>query len=171
MRRRAGNLFIDRRGIVEIVGTIVIVVVFLSSTGLDNFDETLSDDRRSTLYGSLAGSAAALLGFVLAALSILVALPSTERIAALKTHPKWPRVPSSYFRASRALLASLVLCTLGIVLDSAREPWIPYETTTVALLGLTLVRVIATVVALDQILSVVRQDAPREKNPIDDPGP
>jgi hypothetical protein len=32
------------------------------------------------------------------------------------------RVPSSYFRTARALLGALVLCTLGIALDSAKKP-------------------------------------------------
>ncbi len=69
-----------------------------------NFPETLTSGRRGALYGSLAGTSAALLGFVLAALSILIALPSSERMDALRDHPKWERVPSSYFRGEEGVI-------------------------------------------------------------------
>lgn len=147
-----------------------LVGVFLWRTGASNFDETLKEGRRGQLYGSLAGTAGALLGFVLAALSILVALPSTERIEALRNHPSWPRVPSSYFRAAGALLLVLILCTLGIPLDSAKTPWVEYEVAVVAALAWALARVVAAVVALDQILTVARQRKPSRTSSINDPG-
>lgn len=171
MRRQAGNLFIEHRGKVELVAVGLLVAAFLLVTGAGNFEETLSAARRGQLYGSLASTAGALLGFVLAALSILVALPSTERIEALRHHPSWPRVPSSYFRAARALLYALVLCTLGIALDSAKQPWLAYEVAAVVVLALALVRVATAVVALDQILAVARQREPLQQGQIDDPGP
>lgn len=172
VRRHAGNLFIEHRGKAELVAVALLLAAFLAVTGADNFDETLTDPRRGQLYGSLAGTSGALLGFVLAALSILVALPSTERIEALRKHRSWPRVPSSYFRAARALLYVLVLCTLGIALDSAKAPWVAYEAVTVVALALAFVRVVAAVVALDQILTVARQREPLRSRPaIDDPGP
>lgn len=170
MRRQAGNLFIEHRGKVEAVVVVLLTGSFLVVTGAGNFDETLSADRRGQLYTSLAGTAGALLGFVLAALSILVALPSTERIEALREHPSWPRVPSAYFRAARGLLGLLVLCTAGIALDSAKDQWLLYEAVTVAVLALTLVRVTSAVVALDQVLSVARNRDSRQDR-IDDPGP
>lgn len=170
MRRLAGNLFIEHRGKVEALVVVLMTTAFLVGTGAANFDETLSEAHRGQLYTSLAGTAAALLGFVLAALSILVALPSTERIEALREHPTWPRVPSAYFRAARALLGLLVLCTAGIALDSAKDQWLFYEAVTVVVLALALVRVTAAVVALDQVLGVARSRNPRRKR-IEDPGP
>lgn len=171
VRRQAGNLFIEHRNWVEAIAVTVLVGAFLASTLFDNFAETLKDDRRSDIYTSLASTAGALLGFVLAALSILVALPSTERIEALRGHPSWPRVPQSYFRAARALLGAVVFCTLGIPLDSAEQAWLAWEVATVVVLVLALVRVATAVVALDQILVVARQHEPRVERPIDDPGP
>jgi len=160
---------IDFRFITEVVVAVALAVVFVMATSAANFSETLSDGRRGTLYASLAGTSAALLGFVLAALSVLVALPSSERMDALRGHPRWERVPSSYFRAARALLAALVISTLGIALDSARKPWRAYEILMVGALVLSLVRVAAALVALDAILGVARQREPRAR-PIDDPG-
>jgi hypothetical protein len=169
VRLAAARLFIDHRAATEIVAGVALVAAFLVAAMSSSFATTMSVARRGSLYGSLAGSSAALLGFTLAALSILVALPSSERMDALRDHPRWERVPSSYFRAARALLGALVLCTLGIALDSGRSPWQPYEAVAVAVLALCLVRVAAAVVALDAIIGVARQRAPRAKR-IDDPG-
>lgn len=169
MRKLSAILFIDYRGWFEALLTVALVVAFLVASGADDFATTLDDQTRSELYGSLAGTSGALLGFILAALAILVALPSSDRLEALRDHPKWPRVPSSYFRASRALLVALVLCTLGIPLDSDRDPWVLWEVVTLAALVLAVVRVAAAVVALDQILSLAR--AGKHRKHIDDPGP
>lgn len=169
MRKLAAILFIDYRAWFEAALTAALVGGFLIATGGSDFDSTLDDQTRSDLYSSLAGTCAALLGFVLAALAILVALPSSDRLEALKKHPKWPRVPSSYFRASRALLAALILCTLGIPLDSDTDPWQLWEMLTVVALVLAVVRVAAAVVALDQILAVARAGVQTRK--LDDPGP
>ena len=169
MRKAAGILFIDYRGWFEAILTAALAGSFLIATGGRDFETTLDDQTRADLYGSLSGTTAALLGFILAALAILVALPSSERLASLREHPRWPRVPSSYFRAARALLAALLLCTLGIALDSDTDPWKLWELLTVIALGLAVVRVAAAVVALDQVLAVAR--ATTRAKEIDDPGP
>lgn len=169
VRTAAARLLIDYRVATEIVVALALVIGFLVAATASNFPETLTIGRRGTLYGSLAGTSGALLGFVLAALSILIALPSSERVDALRAHPKWERVPSSYFRAARALLAALVLCTLGIALDSAKIAWQLYEAVVVAALALCLVRVAAAVVALDSIIGVARQRKPLAKR-VNDPG-
>jgi hypothetical protein len=130
---------------------------------------------RSSLYDPLSGATGTLLGFVLAALAVLIALPSTERIEKLQGHPRWALIPSTYFRAARALLLALVLCLLGLPLDSGRDPWISYEAAVVIALTVSLVRVAAGLVALDQILAVAQADQKGSLQPssnqIDDPGP
>jgi hypothetical protein len=67
---------IEHRGKVEPAAVVIVVVVFLLATGARSFDEDLGTGQRGQLYGSLAGTSGALLGFVLAALAILVALPA-----------------------------------------------------------------------------------------------
>ncbi len=137
-----------------------LLVAFFMVKGADNFEETLSIARRGTLYGSVASTAGALLGFTLAALSILVALPSTERVEALRKHHSWPRVTGSYFRAAGSLGCLLILATVGIALDAAKEPWLFYEVITVALAGFAIVQTSAAVVGLYSILTVARQREP-----------
>jgi hypothetical protein len=167
VRRLSGNLLIDHRGIAEVIGTAALVGIFVLVSGGHGFESTLDAGTRAALYSSLAGTSAGLLGFVLAALAILVALPSSDRLEALRLHPKWPRVPSAYLRAARALLAALVLCTLGIAIDHGVRTARLYESASVAALGFALVRVTASVVALDQVMAVAR--TPNRPKPIDDP--
>jgi hypothetical protein len=175
VRKFAANVFLDHRTKAEAAVVVVLLATFLLSTGASNFDKTLDAEMRSRLYDPLSAATGALLGFVLAALAVLVALPSTERIEKLQGHPRWHLVPSAYFRAARALLASLVVCLLGLPLDSGKDPWVFYEGVAVVLLALALARVVAAVVALDQILAVAQTDqkklAPTTTNRIDDPGP
>lgn len=171
MTRRAAHLVIDHRWRVELVAVIAAIVACALIDGADNFDKTLNEARRLQTYSTLAGVASSLLGFVLAALAILVALPSTERVEALREHPSWPRVTSSYFRAARVLLVSVALSVAGITLDSDKVPWRVYEAVTFVVFVLVFVRVLAAVLALDLIVGVAREREPLEKNPIDDPGP
>lgn len=175
MRKLPANLFLDHRTKTEAVVVVVLVSVFLLATDADRFDETLDPEMRSSLYDSLSAATGALLGFVLAALAVLVALPSTERIEKLQAHRRWHLIPSAYFRAARALLAGLVLCLLGLPLDSADDPWVLYEVAAVVALALALARVVAAIVALDQILTVAQADQKKlgatTTSIIDDPGP
>jgi hypothetical protein len=174
MRVRIANAFLERRATTEILAVAVILAAFLLATRDSDFDSTLSAAMRADLYDPLSGATGTLLGFVLAALAILVALPSTERIQKLQEHPDWKLIPSTYFRAARALLAALVLCLLGLPLDSGKDPWVLYEAFVVVALSLSLVRVAAGLIALDQILAVARTDQTSREGaqmkPIDDPG-
>jgi drug/metabolite transporter (DMT)-like permease len=171
VRRIAGNIFVEHRGWVELVAVALSVAGYLLVTGDDQFVDTLTIARRGEMYSSLAGTAGALLGFTLAALSILVALPSSDRLDILKKHHSWPRVISSYFRAASALGLALVLCSLGIPLDSGSEPWVAYEVVVIAVLVFAAVQAVTAVVALDQIVHVARQKKPVGRTMPADKGP
>lgn len=169
-RRIAGNLVIDHRGELDIFVPAALCGAFVGIAESESLDVVLSVTGRSSMYTSLAATSGALLGFTLTALAILVALPSTDRLDALRRHPRWERVPAAFFRASWALLGTLVISTLGIVLDAGSAPAQSYEAVTVVFLALALVRVVGALVALAQVMDVARTTAPLPK-PIDDPGP
>jgi hypothetical protein len=161
-RQVSGYLFIDYRGWTERITIVVVIGVFLVIDRGSDSSRTFDAETRRELYSSLASSSGALLGFVLAALAILIALPSAQRLEALRSHPRWSRVPEAFLRAARALLMSLVLCSLGIPLDSDEAPSTLYEVLVLLVLASALVRAIAAVVALDQVIFVARaeSDAP-----------
>jgi hypothetical protein len=170
LRRHAGNIAIDHRGKLDLIVLAVLVGGYFAGAQSKSFDVVLTPTTRSSLYGSLATTSGALLGFTLTALAILIALPSTERLEALRSHPKWERVPRAFFRAAWALLIALVVCTLGITLDDGVDPAKIYEAITVATLAVALVRVMGAIIALDHVMTVARNTAPMRK-PIADPGP
>ena len=170
MRRIAGNLVIEHRGKLDVLAVVLLVAAFLVSAESKGFAGVLTPPARSSLYDSLATTSGALLGFTLTALAILIALPSTERLEALRRHNKWERVPRSFFRAAWALLLSLILCTLGISLDAGSRPAKTYEAFTVAALALALIRVVGAIIALDHVMGVARNTTPLRR-PINDPGP
>lgn len=169
MRKLAGILFIDFRGWAEAAIVAAVLGGLAIAASSSKFETTLNEATRSTLYVSLAGTGAALLGFVLTALAILVALPSSERMDALKEHPKWDRVPTAYTRASQALLLMVIVCTLGVAVDGGKTSWRLWEFLSAGAVSLALARVTTSLVALDQILAVAR--APKVNGQIDDPGP
>jgi hypothetical protein len=170
VRAAAANLAIDHRGKLDLAVPAVLTGAYLVTARSRSFDAVLAPAARSSLYGSLAATTGALLGFALTALAILVALPSTERLEALREHPKWPRVPDSFFRSAWALLLALVLCTLGIALDAGSRPGCGYEAVVVAALGLALVRVAGAVVALSTVMGVARNTSAMRRA-VHDPGP
>jgi hypothetical protein len=169
-RRLAGSIVIDHRIALDLAVPIIVTGVFVGVAQSDSFKTVLSAPGRSSLYTSLAATSGALLGFALTALAILVALPSTDRLEALRGHPSWPRVPGAFFRAGWALLIVLVVCTLGIVIDAGAVPAKTYEAVTVFVVTLALVRVAGAIVALSLVMSVARTTAPLAQ-PIEDPGP
>ncbi len=168
LRKTVGILFIDWRGWTETLLVAALIVAYFLSTNIRGFQASMTQGARTALYATLAGISGALLGFVLAALAVLVALPGSDRIQALRGHPKWPRVPSAYVRASLALLAAVIVCTFGIVLDAGQSARQVYEAVTVGVVSFALVRVLGSVIVLDQILSVASTPA-RSGSAIRDP--
>jgi hypothetical protein len=158
LKRLAQNLFIHRRTTTDAVGVAAAVAGFLAASSAGNYHDTLTTDMRSLLYTSLVGTTAALLGFLLTALAVLVTVPGGGRLSDLKEHPDWERVPAAYFRGSRAMVGALVICFLGLPVDSGATPMRWFEAVVVAVLGLVLVRVIAALVALAMIIDVAGVD-------------
>jgi hypothetical protein len=167
-RARVGNLVIDHRGWLDIGAIALVVGAYVVAAHSKSFDDVLGTSTRSSLYNSLATTSGALLGFALTALAILVALPSTERLEALRRHSKWERVPKAFIRAAWAFLLALVLCTLGITLDDGAKPAETYEGFVLAAVALALIRILSATIALDHVMTVARTSAPLRK-PIDDP--
>ena len=160
---------LDRRLASQFAAAALAITLYARASNRLSFAATMDPGTRSTLYVAVAGAAAALLGFVLTALAVLVTLPEGGRLTELKRHQRWPRVADSYFGASRALSVLLVLSLLGVALDSGREPWLAWEYPTLAAGAVALTRCAAALVALHAVLSVSR--APARPKRIEDPGP
>lgn len=170
VRRLVASVAIDHRGKLDATVIVLGVLAYLAAARSRSFPGVLDAATRQSLYSSLATTSGALLGFALTSLAILVALPSTERLDALREHPQWHRVPRSFFRAAWPLFAVLAVCTLGITIDDGALPAKTYETIAAAVVVVALIRVAGALIALDQVMEVTRNTAPLRKT-INDPGP
>jgi hypothetical protein len=144
---------------------VVVVEVITSDKSLTGHFPSAT---RSGLYISLTATAAALLGFVLAGLAILIALPSGERMTQLQKNQEWSRIPGTFLRAAVALLIMLILATFGIAADLADAPSILLEALLAGVVVVTVERVIATLIALEAVIAV-RTAEVQDESPIIDP--
>jgi hypothetical protein len=75
-------------------------------------------DQRLSFYSTTASTSGALLGLTIAALSILAALPDSERATRLRELPGWRSLRGSLLTTGAMLLLALSSCTIGIVIDA-----------------------------------------------------
>lgn len=84
----------------------------------------LDEGERQTVYSALASTAGALLGFTITALAILIALPSSETVQALRRYAGWRTLFELLIAAIVLLGVMLVLSLVALVADvgaQARE--------------------------------------------------
>jgi drug/metabolite transporter (DMT)-like permease len=169
-RRAAVRIFIEQHARLEWPSAILVMVGVLV-VGLSASNKNLAGSfpaaTRSGLYISLTATAAALLGFVLAGLAILIALPTGERLTQLQKNNEWERIPGTFLRAAVGLLAMLVLASLALGADLADMPRLYLEVPLAGIAVVTLERVVATVVALEAVLAVINADLRSDPGIID----
>ena len=170
-RRAAVKLFIEQRGRLEwpsglgvAAAVLAVEIVASDKTLMQRFPSA----TRSGLYISLTATAAALLGFVLAGLAILIALPSGERLTQLQKNEDWSRVPGTFLRAAVGLLALLILATVALAADIASVPRLYFEAPLAGVLIVTVERVVASLVVLEAVIAVKAAEHQDEKE-ISDP--
>lgn len=79
----------------------------------------LVPDGREALYGSLAGVNAGLLGFILAALTILLGHVHSDRFAVVRTSSRLTTLIFVYLAGIRSHAVALGLCLVAIFVDQA----------------------------------------------------
>lgn len=78
--------------------------------------------NRQILYSTVSAIAGALLGFVLAGSAIIIALPNTALLNAVKNTKAYEQVHKIFFSALRYLAATTVVALLALFLDTADHP-------------------------------------------------
>lgn len=87
---------------------------------------------RRDVYGSLAGSSGALLGFSIASLAVLLALDQDRpAVARMRALPAWSLLNRTLLVAGGLLGLTLVLSTVGIAYDGGATPHVAFEIITV----------------------------------------
>ena len=110
----------------------------------------LTGGTRSDLYGSLAASSGAILGFLITSLSILVALPARAALSRLQKLPAWELLLRALLVAAVLAALALVLSTVGLAIDRHDNPkqWLEAPVAAVAVAAIIQVLIAGTAFAM-----------------------
>jgi hypothetical protein len=99
-----------------------------------------------------------LLGFVITALSVLLALPSGRRLGFLRRSTAWAKFPNVFVRAAWILGATLIVFTAGMLVDDDSVPSTPMEAVAIGTAGSAVLRVAACVLLLGRLVQYSFED-------------
>lgn len=80
--------------------------------------ERMAPDLRRDLYGSLAATSGALLGFAITSLAVLFALPRSDVVERLRKFRAWTLLNQSLLVAAALLAFALIFSTLALAIDT-----------------------------------------------------
>jgi hypothetical protein len=80
--------------------------------------ERMKPDLRRDLYGSLAATSGALLGFAITSLAVLFALPRSDAVERLRRFRAWSLLNQSLLVTAALLACALIFSTLALAIDS-----------------------------------------------------
>jgi len=106
----------------ELWAAIVIAFAFTTALHLDrSLMDSLPPDR-SALYSTLASIFGSLLGFVIAAIAIVLTLAPDSRLEIVTTSPHYKVLWRIFFSATRALGIATAACVVGVMTDRGSRP-------------------------------------------------
>ncbi|MBA2725550.1 MAG: hypothetical protein H0U53_06135 [Actinobacteria bacterium] len=144
------------------VGVVVAVWIYRLN-GEGDIDRLLKGNR-SAIYGAVAGIFGSLLGFVIATLSIIVALGSLERLKVVRESKQYPVLWKTLQAAIRALGFGTAAALAALVFDRDRDPQhgvfvvLAFATTLVTL------RLARAIWILERVLGLAVQPSLRRKS-------
>src|SRR6266511_3656964 len=159
---RVGTLLIDRSPWSDAVLVLVVLGLFLGwalTTEPIGRTATLPAGTRSAVYISIAATSGALLGFTIAALSVLLALPSGPRLKFLQGTAAWSKVPRVFVRAAWMLGLATLVFTAGIVVDDDARPCVAMEAIAIPVVTSAVLRVAASVLLLGRLVRYSFEDS------------
>jgi hypothetical protein len=94
-------------------------VIWLGGSGVV---DSILHDNRSAVYGALAQIFGSLLGFVIAALSIIIGYSTNEKFEFLRKSKHYPTLWKVLIRTIRALSLATLMMVAGLILDRDSAP-------------------------------------------------
>ncbi|MFF0378957.1 hypothetical protein [Actinoplanes missouriensis] len=89
---------------------------------MDAFIEEVLNDNRGDLYPAIVGLEGTILGFVLAALTIVLGYSQAPRFEILRKSRHWQSIFRTYIRSVKWTGLALVAAILGLVFDRNNAP-------------------------------------------------
>ena len=122
--------------------------------GYDHLNE-LMHGNRTTIYRTTFSAAATLLGFSLAAVSIVFGLSSNKRLRLLSRNPLYPRLWRTLFQTTWLLGTLTVISLAGLIIDTDRSPVPPFVVLTASVLVMAAFRLGRSIWIVEQLILVV----------------
>lgn len=111
--------------------------------------------NRAAIYGTLASIFGALLGFVIATLSILLGFSASDRLAIVRESKHYGTIWEIFTAAIRALALATAVSLVALVIDRDRDP-APLLTVICIFAGLLAgVRILRSVWVLERVIDLV----------------
>jgi hypothetical protein len=88
--------------------------------------ERMEPALRRDLYGSLAATSGALLGFAITSLAVLLALPQSDAVRRLRKFGAWKLLHQALLVSGALLALTLIFSTLALAIDNTApgRPWL-----------------------------------------------
>lgn len=137
-----------------VVATIIFAAWFFRFDG-SPWIHNLLKDNRANIYGTLATIAGSLLGFSVAATSIVFGLLSSERLALLKKSKHYPKLWKTFFQAIQCLGILTIVVLVSLILDKEDAPISWLVIPVVLFVGLSVVRLTRAIWILEQIIQIL----------------
>jgi hypothetical protein len=121
--------------------------------------------NRGALYGTLASMFGSLLGFTIAAISIVLGYATSDRLAIVRESRQYPTLWRVFIAAMRALGAATVVALAGLVLDRDAAPLYAVLDLCVWTATLAALRLARCLWVFEQVIGLVT--APTKRQPGD----
>jgi hypothetical protein len=115
----------------------------------------LMDGRRATIYGTIAGIEASLLGFTIATAAIVLGFTQNQRFELLRRSRHYSTLWNTFTSGIRALACAALATLVALVVDRERHPSTPAMLVCIGFLLLSAVRVARIIWVLERIISII----------------
>ncbi len=146
--------FMRNEVLIGLVAAVIFATWSYGFNGAASVNRLLSQNR-AQLYGTLASIAASLLGFVIAAVTILLTLWPMKTLTLLKESNHGDTLWVLMKSAMRWLALSTAACLVSLMLDRDGAPEPALLDLTFFVLAVTVFRIIRTIWVLERVIDIV----------------
>lgn len=120
--------------------------------------------RRGTIYGVLAGIFGSLLGFAIAAETIVLSLSGSDKLSVVRSSEHYPTLWRVFRWTIRTLALATVAALIALLLDRDKQPWMAWLYVCAFFTLLAIAHLARTIWVLEQVVDVVSTPSTKESS-------
>ena len=128
---------------------------------VDSFIRDVLEDRRGGIYSVLVGLEGTVLGFIIAALTIVIGYSTSPRFEILRDSRHWSAIFQAYTRGAKGIAVALLFALVGLIFDSDKAPNAPLTVANTAALLVAGVLISRVIYVTERVVKVVINTRPR----------